>query len=167
MKIIDALAVSAAAMPTLNDAARVVQTFFGPNITGDWAGMVYSELHDDSDWGRLEWHDRLRLARDHVNAEMGGAEWLIAQAFCNAVREAFSADELAEINARNASADSIGCATQDFADANEIMAGAWETALGRPVDLPAIGAGDVSPEADMWNRAWTMARESGFDPGKI
>ena len=87
----------------------------------------------------------------------------LAAEFTRLVRERFTPDQLAEIDRRNATAeyrDAGACATQDFADANEIMAEAFETVTGRAFDFD----GDMDADAPLWNEAWDLARNAGFSP---
>ena len=48
------------------------------------------------------------------------------------------------------------CATHDFADANKIMAVAFEECFGRAVVI------HDSRDIDLWNHAWDIAKKHGF-----
>jgi hypothetical protein len=81
----------------------------------------------------------------------------VAIRFSSIVRAEFSHDELREINKRNKTARYVNaCATQDFCDANMLMAEAFESVMGHEVD------GNSDSDCDVWNQAWDIAKLSGF-----
>lgn len=81
----------------------------------------------------------------------------LANAFSAEVRASFTAEEMAEIRARNRKPEYAGaCATHDFADANMIMAAAWQKVFKAECDPSDDG------HAALWNRAWDIARENEF-----
>jgi hypothetical protein len=82
---------------------------------------------------------------------------ILAYEFARLVRRDLAA-ELPEIIRRNATPEysNGACATQDFCDANMIMAEAFESVMGHEVD------GDSDSDCAAWNAAWDAARKSGF-----
>lgn len=90
---------------------------------------------------------------------------ILGQTFANACFKSFSDEQMSQIRSRNASQAYAGsvCATHDFADANEIMAEAFETVMGR-----SLLAEDREPdEADvlLWGSAWDHAKETRLSAG--
>lgn len=89
----------------------------------------------------------------------------VSHFFSEAVREHLSADELAEVNRRNAEDYFAACATHDFADANELMGAAMERAFFGNVVLFAEEDGDEGmSEANtrLWNAAWDISKRVKF-----
>jgi hypothetical protein len=99
----------------------------------------------------------------------------IARAFAATIREASNELDIEnsqtvgtlvlEINTKNARPDYAGCcATHDFFDANMGMLAAFEDVTGREPATISETATDAekSADADLWNAAWTMAKEAGF-----
>lgn len=82
----------------------------------------------------------------------------LARAFASLLEKAVSLEQMGEIMKRNAvePKDSGVCHSHDFVDANQIMLDA----------LSALGHKDYDPADEEMtsfiNRAWTVARESGF-----
>lgn len=89
----------------------------------------------------------------------------LAREFAQELCETLDAEEMALVRERNATAAYAGCcASHDFCDANMLMLAAYARANG--IDEDAV---DVSDDAviDVMNRAWDVARASGFDALKI
>jgi hypothetical protein len=93
----------------------------------------------------------------------------IADAFANILSDWLTADQWAEMQARNVDYSDGVCASHDFCDANMAMAEAFETVTGRepafgfdtladgsPVDPAAAIQADV--DCDAWNAAWVIAK---------
>ena len=81
----------------------------------------------------------------------------IARLFCRNLRAELPAETIAQIVRLNAAeSDSSICHSHDFCDANEPMAAAFESAMGREIEL---GSGS---DCALWDSAWTIAKESGF-----
>lgn len=134
-----------------DDVAREVQGGARFVVTHeDWTRLadaqeVDSTVYEGDDWA---------AAVDAANAMARALK--IASAFSALVRRDLG-DNLPEIAARNARPDYQGaCATHDFADANMIMAEAFESAMGRAIDI----ASDA--DCALWNRAWDIARARKF-----
>lgn len=83
----------------------------------------------------------------------------IAQDFAARLRAELTAEEMAEVNRRNATAEyqNGACATHDFCDANMPMAEAFAAATGREIDLSS------DDDARLWSAAWDAARADGFN----
>jgi len=106
------------------------------------------------------------IERKNPSASSGDSQAL-AHEFSRILRKWLTEDEIAEVIARNKAdrrrrqtaqlADPAVCASHDFCDANMAMYEAFENIAGHTVD-PQNPA-DVS----MWNKAWSMAKASGFD----
>lgn len=67
-------------------------------------------------------------------------------------------DNVAEIDAINAARADATCATHDFCDSNMNMLEAWRACYGPDAFLDA----DNQAYADLWNRAWDIAKADGF-----
>ena len=93
----------------------------------------------------------------------------IADAFADVLRDWLTADQWAEMQARNVVYSDGVCASHDFCDANMAMAEAFETVTGRepafgydtladgsPVDPAAAIQADA--DCDTWNAAWAIAK---------
>lgn len=106
------------------------------------------------------------ITRKNPSASRGDSQAL-AHEFSRILREWLTEDEIAEVIARNKAdrrrrqtaqlADPAVCASHDFCDANMAMYEAFQNIAGHPVDPQ--NTADVS----MWNKAWSMAKASGFD----
>jgi hypothetical protein len=110
-----------------------------------------------------EAYTRFSLQHDERGHYTDTDNWLeitstiLAHAFSALVRQSFTAAQLDEINRRNALPEYVNaCATQDFSDANMIMAEAFESIAGHEVD------GNSDDDTDLWNAAWDKAREAHF-----
>lgn len=80
---------------------------------------------------------------------------ILARAFADSIERDLSADELAEVKRRNATAEyGAGiCATHDFRDANMTMQAAYIATFGiDPLD-------DMDAATPVWNRAWHIAKK--------
>ena len=86
--------------------------------------------------------------------------------YAEAIARAFDARLLAEIGPDkyrtvidlNAHADSLGCASHDYCDANEIMDAAFSDVMGRST-IPDNEEAFISEEdTDLWNCAWEAWR---------
>lgn len=86
----------------------------------------------------------------------------LARIFSRMLREDLTADQMAEINARNASESHAGdvCATHDFIDANQIMIDALAEIQ---IDFDSQDSGIAS----MIDHAWTLAKAYQFDAARI
>lgn len=83
----------------------------------------------------------------------------LAAYFSALIRAEYTAEELAEVQRRNATAAYAGaCATHDFRDANAYMFGAW---AALHFEAPRL-SDDATVEA--MNQAWEIARSKGFQP---
>lgn len=85
----------------------------------------------------------------------------LAARFATHMRASLTLDQLAEANKRNAHEKEEVCHTADYCDANMVMLAAWEDA---GLHMAKLGnQGDLRPgAADLWNRAWSIAKASGF-----
>ncbi len=79
----------------------------------------------------------------------------IAQKFHGIVRRELT-DHLEAIDEENRTTEHT-CATHDFCDANMLMSEAFTAVLGRDMDA---GSED---DAALWNEAWDLAVEHGFN----
>ena len=79
----------------------------------------------------------------------------LAETFHGIVRRELT-EHLEAIDAENAVRDDC-CATHDHCDANMLMVEAFETALGREIDL--MDGDDVR----LWDGAWDLAIANGFN----
>lgn len=81
----------------------------------------------------------------------------LANQFILVLSEWLSADELAEVNRRNAAESMIDvCHSHDFCDANVAMDEAFRAVVGRSVD------GDNEDDCRLWNEAWDIAKKQSF-----
>lgn len=80
----------------------------------------------------------------------------IAAAFVKLLREALTEEQWISMRAKNATPDYAGdvCASHDYCDANDPMADAFESVVGRPVD------GDNAADCRLWGEAWAIAKAS-------
>ncbi len=79
----------------------------------------------------------------------------LSSAFSELVQEQLGAF-LPEIVARNKSNSKEVCATQDFCDANMLMAEAFEEVQGREPDVANEN------DAAVWNAAWGLSKQREF-----
>lgn len=85
-------------------------------------------------------------------------EIAIAKAFDAELRAEIGADSYRAAIDLNARADSLGCASHDYCDANEIMDAAFMSVMGRST-IPDDEEAFISEEdTDLWNRAWDAWR---------
>ncbi len=93
----------------------------------------------------------------------------IAGAFAAVLRDWLSADQWAEMQARNVDYSDGVCASHDFCDANVAMAEAFETVTGREPSVgydtladgsPVDPAAAIQADADcaLWSAAWAIAK---------
>jgi hypothetical protein len=84
----------------------------------------------------------------------------LAAAFCRELSKAITAEQLAEVVARNAgeSSESV-CHSHDFCDANEVMLDAW-LSLDPDADVSDITGGDEQHK--IWGEAWAIAKAGNF-----
>jgi len=137
-----------------NDACPSWRTPNGWHVFVDFANPAEREVENAS---------RFSAIHDDLGTNFDTDSWgellvgLVARSFASAVRHDL-ADNLAEIIRRNKTErySHGACATQDFTDANMIMAEAFEFIAGHDVD------GDSDSDCDLWNTAWDMARKSDF-----
>lgn len=81
----------------------------------------------------------------------------LARAFARRIRTSTTRAELEIIVLRNQEEPMTGvCHTQDFLDANVLMEDAFAEIIGRGPEP------DSEADADLWNLAWNLARESKF-----
>lgn len=85
----------------------------------------------------------------------------LAARFASELRAWLSADDWAEMRARNSRPPYAGpegpCASHDFCDANEAMAEAFREIVGRDL-LPDDGEGPTDADCALWNDAWHIAK---------
>lgn len=89
----------------------------------------------------------------------------LAAAFVAECESTFTRSQMMVIRKRNASPEYAGdvCATHDFADANMIMLGAWESTFGAPprfLSDPESDAGQT--DMRLWGAAWTLAKDGAL-----
>ena len=81
----------------------------------------------------------------------------IARKFCEILNDWLEPEEIAEINKRNTLDGNVNvCHSHDFCDANEAMIEAFEFFDLDPID-----------DIPLCNTAWDLAKEVGFDEGKL
>lgn len=81
----------------------------------------------------------------------------LSQAFADVVRSWCTAEEFAEIRRRNATPEYIAaCASHDFMDSNMAMLEAFESVIGREMDLTA------ETDIALMNAAWFQARKESL-----
>jgi hypothetical protein len=84
----------------------------------------------------------------------------IGRIFVQLLRDELTADEFAEMQRRNATAEYANtgsCASHDFRDANEIMAEAFVQVGLDPLPMDDDGSDDDTDITELWNRAWESA----------
>lgn len=81
----------------------------------------------------------------------------LARAFADNVLAALGKDKVDKVVSINSASHPDTCATHDFCDSNVMMLEAMES-IGIAFD-PAD-----ADQADLINRAWTLAKVWGFDP---
>ena len=82
----------------------------------------------------------------------------LANAFSAIVRETFSADQLADVRAKNALPENSSfCATHDYFDANVLMLAAYTRCTGIAEDDIELG-----DNIELFNAAWDMSKASKF-----
>lgn len=87
----------------------------------------------------------------------GSTTQALAYAFAAELRKELGDEKVAEAVRRNAEPRYVAsCASHDFCDANMVMAAAFEQVIGREFEVGS------EADAELWNRAWDVARESGF-----
>lgn len=88
----------------------------------------------------------------------------VAVAFSRVLHEWLTPLQMAKVITRNAAANDSSCATHDFCDANMAMDEAFKRVLGRGCLLIEESASDEDKQADtdLWNEAWTIAKEAKF-----
>lgn len=85
----------------------------------------------------------------------------LAEEFAAVLLVSIGPDNMREVIARNQSAaDPMTCASHDFCDANMLMFKALQNLTDKPLDPETICAD--SANADLWNRAWAIAKESAM-----
>lgn len=67
-----------------------------------------------------------------------------------------TAEQLAEINKRNATYDEDSCASHDFYDANMAMAKAFKNTFKREINLQS------NTDVSLWNAAWALSKTNQF-----
>lgn len=81
----------------------------------------------------------------------------ISAKFSEIVRTEFNGQELDNVNELNKHSDyKECCATQDYCDANELMAAAFEYVMKREINL------QDQNDIELWNNAWDMSKENQF-----
>lgn len=81
----------------------------------------------------------------------------LANAFTDLVRDELTVEELIELRARNeAYTGSLTCASHEYLDANDMMAMAFRSVLGRARDDSSAS------DAELWDAAWLLAKDSQF-----
>ena len=80
----------------------------------------------------------------------------LARAFSANLRRDLTAEQMAEVNRLNATADAGICHSHDFLDANVTMEEAWIAIFDR---VP-----DIQSDADcaLWGEAWDLAKANRF-----
>jgi hypothetical protein len=84
----------------------------------------------------------------------------IGRIFVELLRDELTADEFAEMQRRNATAEyerTRSCASHDFRDANMIMAQAFVQVGLDPLPMDDDGSDDDTDITELWNRAWESA----------
>lgn len=123
--------------------------------------------HDVSTEGQAEnWAtgERRKIGRDLVDRVSGKNvrvvsvdvvrfDSLVADAFARLLRAVLSSAEFDEMKRLNETAEYADgcCASQNYLDANEVMAAAFEETFGRPFDFS-------DADVDLWNASWNVAR---------
>ena len=83
----------------------------------------------------------------------------IARAFDARLKAAIGPDNYRAVIDLNGRPDSLGCASHDYCDANEVMDAAFSDVMGRST-IPDDEEAFISEEdTDLWNRAWDAWRE--------
>lgn len=81
----------------------------------------------------------------------------LSDEFSRLIVEGFTADQLAEVNAKNATDKYKNCcATHDYYDANEFMSEAFNHVMNREIDL------QNDNDIDLWNAAWALSKSKNF-----
>lgn len=82
---------------------------------------------------------------------------IIAKAFSAKLRWNLTGEQMHLIVTKNATpAYARCCTTQDYCDANVLMLEAFEESLNRLFNY------NSRPDAALWNKAWTTARQHNF-----
>lgn len=93
----------------------------------------------------------------------------VANAFCKALREELTPDQMRQVLERNEAEQSDAiCHSHDFCDANVVMDDVC-TALGVVVAYPADEPDEklIQTQCDLWNEAWGLAKAAQFDADKV
>jgi hypothetical protein len=81
----------------------------------------------------------------------------LSEKFNEIVNKEFSVEQLAEINAKNKTAEYISCcATHDYCDANMLMDEAFTSVIGREIDL------QNENDCQLWSNAWDLSKDNDF-----
>lgn len=140
----------ACALPGVAMVSRVAGLILWDCAEGpDWSegepGRYSVEAVDSVDWrhdGMIGEYDTLSAA--HVV--------MIGETFATMLAAELTAEQWAEMRARNVTADAGVCASHDFCDANMVMDPAFTAVMGRQAD----GASDT--DAALWSAAWDHAK---------
>jgi hypothetical protein len=85
----------------------------------------------------------------------------VAKAFSKKLRGYLSYDQMKDVvSLNNADKDKSVCHSHDFCDANMFMADGFKAVTGR---LPEL---NVEADCDLFNAAWTIAKNNGFYKSK-
>lgn len=92
----------------------------------------------------------------------------LARSFCSTLRDWLTAEQLEIVNENNHRIGDRGiCATHEFCDANMAMQEAFRYhGILTPVEVDE-GSIDHDVLVDLWNSAWSIARDAGFDPAAV
>ncbi len=103
----------------------------------------------------------------------------LAIEFAKEINAYLTPDQVAEVNRLNATPEysNGACATHNYIDANEAMADAWQKVMDREFnfvseDVMLSGSRSTQPpdimeDVELWNNAWELAKQNGFDVAKI
>ncbi len=96
----------------------------------------------------------------------------LAIEFAREINQYLTPDQVAEVNRLNATPEygNGACATHHYIDANEAMAGAWQKVMDREfnfTDPSNPHPPDIMEDVELWNNAWNLAKQNGFDVAKI
>lgn len=84
----------------------------------------------------------------------------LSDAFSKLIVDNLTREQLEEVNVKNdTEAYKNCCATQDYFDANEFMAEAFQSVTGHEINV------QDETNIDLWNAAWKQSKDLGFSNG--
>lgn len=168
---LDELITEAATKTDMDEAAGMVQDWFGFVESGDLAGMYFSDW-SDAEWAALSDAERYAALESYANMEyqweletkhIDGRMALprrIGETFALLLQEEIGITNFKAMAERNRAYDMDGqtgvCASHDFCDANMVMHAAILKETGMDFSMVVM----LEEAATIWNKAWDYARKN-------